>query len=517
MSHTSPPHDDITQALAQDRLGIPGLLFFVMSAAGPLVNVAGVLTLAYAVTGNVGLPSAFIVLGLLLALFAVGYVTMSRHIPHAGAFYAYISRGVSGAAGCSAAWISLLSYNGLQIALYGGVALGAPALGSQYLGVDLPWWVYALLLWALVAVLGVFRVDVNGRVLAVLLVIEVTVIVIYDVAFLAHPAHGYAVQMLSPTTFLKSGAGAIAAIAVLGFMGFESSAVYAEESRRPRRTVPLATYLAIAVIAVLYGGSAWALGVTTGADKIVAESQPPAGGGLVFSLAGRYLGSGLGTLGQVLLMTSLAAMLISIHNTTARYAFALGRERVLPGFFGSTSASGAPRAGSLTQSALGLITILIFAIGGFDPLVGLFYTGGVAGALGIIALLLASSVAVVLFFRPDRRGETLWHTVLAPILATIGLGVVLVLVLANFATLLGVDSGSPLRWGIPAAFLVVAVAGWAYGIGLRARRPQIYAAIGLGAQSSAGQEVVQPAPAHFLPGPVAQDGPGQPWPRPPIA
>ena len=509
MSHTA-PDDDITQALAQDRLGIPGLLFFVMSAAGPLVNVAGVLTLAYAVTGNVGLPSAFIVLGLLLALFAVGYVTMSRHIPHAGAFYAYISRGVSGAAGCSAAWVSLLSYNVLQIALYGGVALGAPALGTQYLGVTLPWWVYALLLWLLVAVLGVFRVDVNGRVLAVLLVIEVTVIVIYD-AFLAHPAHGYAVQMLSPTTFLKSGAGAIAAIAVLGFMGFESSAVYAEESRRPRRTVPLATYLAIAVIAVLYGGSAWALGVTTGVDKVVADSQPPAGGGLVFSLAGRYLGSGMGTLGQVLLMTSLAAMLISIHNTTARYAFALGRERVLPGFFGGTSASGAPRAGSLTQSALGLITILVFAIGGFDPLVGLFYTGGVAGALGIIVLLLASSVAVVLFFRVDRRGESLWHTVVAPILATIGLVVVLVLVLGNFATLLGVDSGSPLRWGIPAAFLVVAVAGWAYGIGLRSRRPQIYAAIGLGAQSSAG-EILQPAPASFLTGPVAQDGPGHPWP-----
>jgi hypothetical protein len=50
--------DDITQALARDRLGLPAVLFFVMSAAAPLTVVAGVLTTGYAVTGNVGLPSA---------------------------------------------------------------------------------------------------------------------------------------------------------------------------------------------------------------------------------------------------------------------------------------------------------------------------------------------------------------------------------------------------------------------------------------------------------------------------
>jgi hypothetical protein len=74
--------------------------------------------------------------------------------------------------------------------------------------------------------------------------------------------------------------------------------------------------------------------------------------------------------------------------------------------------------------------------------------------------------------------------VVAPVLATLGIGVVLILVLANFATLLGVDESSPLRWGIPASFVVVGAAGVGYGLWLKLRRPQIYAAIGLGAKSA---------------------------------
>jgi hypothetical protein len=88
---SAPPDDDITQALASDRLGVPAVLFFVMSAAAPFTVIAGTLPNAYAVTGNLGLPASFIVVGVVLALFSVGYVAMSRHLPHAGAFYAYIS------------------------------------------------------------------------------------------------------------------------------------------------------------------------------------------------------------------------------------------------------------------------------------------------------------------------------------------------------------------------------------------------------------------------------------------
>jgi amino acid transporter len=473
---------DIKQVLAADRLGVAAVLFFVMSAAAPLTIVAGVFPTAYAVTGNLGLPAAFFGLGVVLALFAVGYVTMSRHIPHTGAFYAYVSHGLGRTAGVSAAWVSLLTYNVLQISMYGGIGLGAQPLVKQYVGIELPWWVFALMVWALVAVLGVFRVDINGRVLAVLLVIEVALIVLFDLSFLLHPAHGFAVGMLSPTELLKPGVGAILAIAMLGFVGFESAVVFTEESRNPRRTIPVATYLAIAIIAVLYGISAWAMAVSAGQDKIVSVSQD-GGPEALFNLAGTQLGSAAATLGHIFLLTSLIAAMISVHNTTARYIFALGRERVLPAFFGTTSPSGAPRAGSITQSALAVVTVLVYAVFHLDPTVQLFFVGGTLGGVGILVLLIATSVAVMFFFVRGRRGETAWHTVIAPVLALLGVSGSLLLVLKNFAGLIGVQETSWARWGLPAAYLVAALLGIAYGLWLKSARPRVHASVGMGAKT----------------------------------
>jgi hypothetical protein len=90
----SPQVSNPSTALAADRLGVPAVVFFVTSAATPLTVVAGVITLAYAITGLLGLPIAFLLVGVLLALFGVGYVAMSRHVANAGAFYAYVAAGL---------------------------------------------------------------------------------------------------------------------------------------------------------------------------------------------------------------------------------------------------------------------------------------------------------------------------------------------------------------------------------------------------------------------------------------
>src|ERR1700754_4674935 len=60
-----------TASLAAGRLGVPAVLFFVMSAATPLTVVAGVVTTGFATTGLIGIPVAFVVVGLLLAVFSV--------------------------------------------------------------------------------------------------------------------------------------------------------------------------------------------------------------------------------------------------------------------------------------------------------------------------------------------------------------------------------------------------------------------------------------------------------------
>ncbi|TDV45340.1 APC family permease [Actinophytocola oryzae] len=476
---------NVATALAADRLGVPAVVFFVMSAATPLTVVAGVVTTGYAVTGITGLPIAFVVIGAVLALFCVGYVSMAHRVANAGAFYAYISQGIGRPVGVAGAWVALVAYNALQVGLYGAIGAATTPLLSAWFGLDVAWWVVALIAWAIVAVLGQLHVDVNGRVLAVLLVAEVAVIVVYSLANIANPAGGtITFDTLDPTALFAPGVGAILALGVLGFVGFEGAVVYSEEARDPQRTIRIASYVAVGVIAGLYTLGSWAMSVATGPDQIVAQSQASSTE-LIFQLAGTHLGVLIVDIGRVLFVTSVLAAMISFHNTTARYVFALGREGVLPVVLGRTSPrTGSPWLGSVIQSVVGLVVIVLYAVAGWDPVVQLFFWGGTAGGLGVLFLIVTTSVAIVVYFLRQPAGETVWRRLVAPVLAAVLLLIVVVLALVNFATLLGVDPTSPLRWGIPLAYLVIAVLGVVWALALRYRRRTVYAAIGLGAKSA---------------------------------
>ena len=70
--------------LHRRALGVPDLVFFIVAASAPLTAVAGGQAATYLVTGNKGVPFMFIPLGIMLALFAVGYAAMSRHVAERG-------------------------------------------------------------------------------------------------------------------------------------------------------------------------------------------------------------------------------------------------------------------------------------------------------------------------------------------------------------------------------------------------------------------------------------------------
>ena len=153
MSSTAiPPQSQLSTALAKDRLGVAAVVFFVMSAAAPLTVVAGVVPTGIAVTGLTSISIAFFAMAVVLAIFAVGYVAMSRHIANAGAFYAYIAQGIGKPFGVGGAWLALLAYNCFQFASYGGVGAIATPLLKDWFDVDVKWWVVALVCWAPVAV-----------------------------------------------------------------------------------------------------------------------------------------------------------------------------------------------------------------------------------------------------------------------------------------------------------------------------------------------------------------------------
>jgi amino acid transporter len=271
----------VSQALARDRVGVLPVWFFLLSGIAPLTVTAGVVTSAYATTGLTGIPFAFLAVAVVLALFIPGYMAMSRCIVNAGAFSAFISRGLGRPAGVAAALMALLAYSLLQAGLYGAIGPAAEAEAQAHLHLTAPWWAWALAAWAVVTALGLARVDVTGKVLGLLTTLEIAVIAAEIIAGLARPAGGH--LNWSPLTPASLGAGGwgtigvLAVVAGLGYVGFEGGPVLAEETRNPRRTIPAATYLAVVVIAVLYTAASFAMSAHAGLSHVGRRGVPGAG------------------------------------------------------------------------------------------------------------------------------------------------------------------------------------------------------------------------------------------------
>src|SRR5262245_17635403 len=100
--------------LRTNALGTGDIVFFVVSAAAPLMIMAGVAPFAL-LTGGLGVPAAYLFAGAVLAVFAVGFTAMSRYVANAGAFYAYVTKGLGRPAGVAAGLLALVSYNALEI------------------------------------------------------------------------------------------------------------------------------------------------------------------------------------------------------------------------------------------------------------------------------------------------------------------------------------------------------------------------------------------------------------------
>ena len=466
--------------LRRRRLGVVHIVFFTVAASAPLTVLGGGVTTTFAVTGVTGVPLSFVVLAIALALFAVGYAAMSRFVANAGAFYSYLAHGLGATWAVAGAFVALISYNAIQIGLYGLFGSAFGDLINQMTGVSLPWWAWGLAALIIVGLLGVNRVDLNANVLAVLLVLECIAVVLYDIGAFTHPdGDGLAVQAaLSPSSLFVPGVGAVFAFGVAAFIGFESGAIYSEEVRNPRVTVARATFIAVGFTGLFYALSSWAMVVTVGPANLQKEATEN-GPGVVFAGLAEHWGDTVATIANVLFLTSVFAALLSFHNGVARYLFALGRERVLPGSLSRVGTrSGGPVAGSLAQSGLAIVVVAVFALFGADPVLQLFTWLSGTSAVGVVLLMAGTSAAVVGFFRARPGGGSMWQRAIAPTLATLALVALVVLLIGNFDALLGTDPTSPLRWILPGLVLLAAVAGALWAVRLKSARPDVYAAIG---------------------------------------
>ncbi|MGV9530866.1 APC family permease [Streptomyces cellulosae] len=476
------------RALRADRLGTGGLLLSVLAATAPLMVVAGVMPTTFAVMGIVGQPLLFVVLGAVLVLFSLGYAEMSRHVHNAGAFYAYISRGLGGTAGAGAALVALVAYNSLQVGIYGIFGFEVSGLFATYADLEVAWWIPALVAALAVGALGWLKIDVNAKVLGVLLVVEVLLVVVFDIAAVADPGkEGLSLHAFNPDTLTGAGVGTALCFCIAAFLGFEQAPVYAEETSKPHVLVPRVMFLAVTGVAVFFAISSWALTVATGPAAIVPTSQEQSAG-LLFFLTEDRLGATFTDVLHVLFVTGMFAAMLSFHNVVARYAFAMGREGLLPAAFGrTTGSSGAPGTGSLLQTGIAVVLVLTFALTDDKPagdptapVLHLFTWGGNIGALGVIVLMAIASLSVVVFFvRRGAASAQAWRLVTSAV-AGIALVVIAGYTVKDFDVLVGTGPDSALRWILPGVIGLALVIGLVQGAVLRARAPEKHARIGLG-------------------------------------
>ncbi|MEZ3161229.1 APC family permease [Microbacterium sp. BWT-B31] len=496
MATSGPPTTSSTRTAAHRRLGVLAVAFMIVAASAPLTVVAGGVTSAYSVTHVDGIPFGYLVLAAALAVFAIGYAAMSRFITDAGAFYSYVSQGIGRPTGVGASVLALIAYNAMQIGIWGMLGFQVSSFLESKLGWGGPWWLWVIVGIVIVGVLGVNRVDLSAKVLGVLVALEFLVVIVFDVVAFANPAEGFTAAPMTPGNLFVPGVGAVLAFGIAAFMGFESAAIYGEESKDPKRTIPRATFLAVGVIGVFYAISSWALALAVGPSKITdpaGVSPEEAGPPLFFDFVAEHLGVIWVDLMSVLFITSLFAALVSFHNAVSRYAFSLGREGVLPRQLGTVrTASGAPWAGSLAQSALALVVIIGFAIGesgwnpesGPYPVLTIFTWLTNLGAFGLVLLMVLVSAAVIGFFRRDARDVGAGSRLIAPIVALVSLGSVWILILVNWDVLLGQTESTPTTFILPAILLVPSIAAvlWAYW--LRTAKPDVYRRIGHGADEA---------------------------------
>ncbi|HAM27992.1 MAG TPA: amino acid permease [Microbacteriaceae bacterium] len=449
---------DTRTTLRPGRLGVIGIVFFVVAAAAPLVGMTGAVPVAIVLGNGAAAPGAYLVVGITLLLFSVGYAAMSTRVTNAGAFFAYIGRGLGQHAGIASAFVSILAYVAVQLAIYGFFG----GLFAAQVGI-LPWWAWTLIAWIVVTALSLLSVDVGAKVLGGLMLLELTALVVTSIAILLNggPEGVNFAASFSPDKILVGGlagsAGIAFAFAFASFIGFEATAIYGEESKDPKRVVPKATYLAVGVITVLFALTSFAMVTGMGSSVVVDKTAElsnkladPAA--VLFSLATHFVGPWMATVMSILVLSSLFAGLLAFQNAASRYLFAMARGGVLPVSLSRVNRRGAPSNASLTTSVISGLVIAIFAVFQLDPVLNLFFWFSGLAVVAIVLIEILVCVAVIAYFRGNKGTENVFQSIIAPVLATIGLVLGEYLLMSRFGLLAGtVAEGvdpSTTSWGL---------------------------------------------------------------------
>jgi len=453
-------------------LGVWSIVAMVAAGAAPLAVVSLTVPIVITLGGSITAPLIFVAAGLILLLFSVGFVTMSKHVRNAGAFYSYIQAGLGRVPGLGSAALALVSYYLLQVGLYAYVGISFSGMLTSFFGFSSPWWLWTAVAWLIVSWLGYRDIVLSAHVLVVALAAETSAVLILDLSiFFQGGADGFPAAALNPAGVFDGAPSIGLLFALFSFIGFEATAVFRNEARDPDRTIPRATYITVILVAGLYALSAFAVVMGAGAnDALQIATENPEG--MTPDLFIAYTGRVVHDLAQIFLVTSTFACVLTFHNVLTRYQFTLGSMRVLPQKLGLVNPKfRAPSFSSIVVTVIGALSIVVVLLAGLDPVTQIYTWFSGAAIIGLLALMVLTSIAVIAYFR-RTRGESVMKTLVLPALAALCIGGVIAVALMNMSLVIP----DPIATWILLPSLVVAFIVGCFGaVRMKSRHPEAYA------------------------------------------
>lgn len=454
------------------HMGTVELVATVLAFSAPLAVVSGNIPIVIGFVGGFA-PLLFVAATMLLLLLAAGMATMSRYTPNAGAFYTYVTAGLGRVAGLGGAFVAILSYGTMGIATYAYLGSAATRLVTSLGGPTVAWYVYALIGITACAFLGYRNIELSAKVLGVAMLFEIVCVLLFDLAVGVREGVGGLSSAFEGGSALNVGAaGAAGLIAVMSFLGFESTAIYRREVRDPDRTVPRAMYLSVLLIGGFYVLAAFM--VTAAFERQGAADDTT---GMFEHLLGQYLGSAVSDIASVLLVTSVFAAQLAVQNMLSRYLYSLGRDGVLWSHLGAPHPRHrSPYIASIVVTVVFFLGLLPFLFSTVEPMTLYARIVGI-GSYAIFVLMLLAVIAIAVYFlRFPQPDASVWATTIAPVAAAIGLAGIVFMATTRFDLLAGVSG--PASYTLIAVPFVVLIAGMALALSYKRRKPDVYNRIG---------------------------------------
>ena len=403
--------------LQKDSLGLSQII------ASTLANIAPAMSFFFGfgviVAGaGVGAP-----LTILLAMVVILFLTntlaeFSKYRPSTGSFVTFIGMAFGPTSGAAAAIFVVVGYviaASSVVVISGGWAHSTLQL---FLGINVPWQLLSVIVTGIVGLLVARGISLSTTWAAIFFYFELVLLLIGAIIMLVvnHAAITWAPFLPSNISGGLAGVGAGFPLAIYLFIGWENSAMLAEETTNPRRNVPRALITGTLAIGVLYMFLAYATEIAFHSDaKAIGNSALP------FVDAFKASAAGLLIVAYIAGVTSIFSCLIGLTNAQARILFNSSREGLLPAFFGKIHPLyRTPHVSMWIYVLVALAIVLIFGYAyNIDP-VTLFGDTGTLGTIPVIVTYLITNLALPAYMLKYHREEfsPLKHFII-PVLGTV--------------------------------------------------------------------------------------------------